>query len=324
MKHLIITALLFVSISAFSQNKHINFDNTGKIETNPYTKVDTIILINKNQGIITDTVFTVSLNDMPAFYVSKNNPRAQHSFFPFRNVQITKKKDDGEMRPTSLFVFDIMGFFCFALVFFCLIIYLGMINRKYLKSVRLAFSEVNASFIATKTQLATVEHKVSKIKDYSDEFSSIMSKADFLENKLSDFLREERVIVLEMSNLKNQVHGEVMKLNQERVSVFTGLTEEEIALLDKELVDYRFSGRALKSFKSNEIITFLDLLRYLTGNSMGDILKFRNIGKKTMREIIAVLREHDLIDHVPIDAKSDFILTSKYSSYLKFMKQPFV
>jgi len=321
MKHLIIIVLLSVSIPAFSQNKHISFDNTGKIETNPYTKVDTILLINKNQGIITDTVFTVSLNDMPAFYVSKKNPQATHSFFPFKSVQVVKKKDDGEMNPASLFVFGTMGFFCFTLVFFCLIISLGMINRKYLKSVRSAFSEVNASFIATRTQLATVEHRVSKIKDYSNEFSSVMRKADFLENKLSDFLREEREIVLEMSNLKNQVHGEVMKLNQERVSDFTGLTEEETALLDEKLVDYPFSSRALKAFERINIFTFLDLLRHLVGNHIGIILRFGNIGKKTMREIIAILREHDLIDHVPTDAKADFVLTSKYSSYLKFIKQ---
>jgi hypothetical protein len=190
-----------------------------------------------------------------------------------------------------------------------------------MKSVRSAFSEVNASFIATKTQLAAFEHRVSKIKDHSEEFVSIMNKADFLENKLSDFLREERGIVLEMSNLKNQVHGEVMKLNQERVSDFTGLTEEEIALLDEKLVDYPFSSRALKAFERINIFTLLDLLRHLVGNHIGIILRFGNIGKKTMREIIAILREHDLIDHVPTDAKADFILTSKYSSYLKFIKQ---
>lgn len=323
MKHLIIIVLLSVSIPVFSQNRHINFDNTGKVETNSSTKVDTILLINKNQGIITDTVFTVSLDGVPAFYVSKNNPRA-HSFFPFRSVQVVKKKDEGECKSASLFVFDRNGFICFALIFFLLILFLWIINRRYMKSVQSAFSEVNASFHATKTQLAAFEHKVSKIKDHSGEFSSIMSKADSLENKLSDFLREEREIVVEMSNLKKQVQEEVMKRNQERVSDFTGLTEEEITFLDEKLVDYSFSSRALKVFETSNICTFLDLLRYLVDNNMGIILRFGNIGKKTMREIIAILREHDLIDHVPRDAKTDFILTSKYSNYLKFIKEQFV
>ncbi len=323
MKHLIIIALLSVSIPLFSQNRHINFDNTGKVEINSSTKVDTILLINKNQGIITDTVFTVSLDGVSTFYVSKNNPRA-HSFFPFRSVQVVKKKDEGESKYASLFVFDRNGFICFALAFFLLIIFLWSINRRYMKSVQSAFSEVNASFLATRTQLAIFEHKVSKIKDYSGEFSSIISKADSLENKLSDFLREERGIVVEMSNLKKQVLEEVMKRNGERVSDFTGLTEDEIALLDEKLVDYRFSSRALKAFERTNIFTFSDLLRYLVDNNMGIILRFGNIGKKTMREIIAVLREHDLIDHVPTDAKADFVLTSKYSSYLNFIKQQFV
>lgn len=323
MKHLIIMILLSVSIPAFSQNRHISFDNTGKIETNSSTKVDTILLINKNQGMITDTVFTVTLDGMPVFYVSKNNPHT-YSFFPFRSVQVVKKKNDGNSKPTSVFVFDRNGFICFVLIFFFLILFLWIINRKYMKSVQSAFSEMNASFMATRTQLAVFEHKVSKVKDHSGEMSSIISKADSLENKLGDFLREEREIVLEMSNLKNQVQGEIMKLSGERISDYTGLTEEEIALLDEKLVDYPFSSRVLKSFETNNICTFLDLLRYLVGNNMGTILRFRNIGKKTMREIIATLREHDLIDHVPADAKTDFILTSKYSVYLNYIKQQFV
>lgn len=320
MKYLIIAALLCVSIPLFSQNKHINFDNAGKIETNPYTKVDTIILINKNQGIITDTVFTVSLNDMPVFYVSKKNPQATHSFFPFRSLQIVKKKDEGEMKPASLFVFDIIGFFCFALVFFCLIISLGMINRKYLKSVRSAFSEVNASFIATKTQLAALEHRVSKIKDHSHEISSIISKISFFEKELNNFLNEEREIVVEMNNLNERIQKKIIKLNHDRVSDYTGLTEEEITLMDKKLVDYHFSSRALKTFETSDIFTFSDLLRYVVGSSMRDIMRFRNIGKKSMREIVGILREHDLIDYVPENAKADFVLTSKYSSYLDLTK----
>jgi len=323
MKHLIITVLLFVSISAFSQNSHIIFDNTGKIETNSYTKVDTILLINKNRGMITDTVFTVTLDGMPAFHVSKNNPRA-HSFFPFRSVQIVKKNEDGDSKPASVLVIDRNGFIYFVLIFSFLIISLWIINRKYMRSVQSAFSEVSVSFIATRKQLTIFEHKVSKIKDHSAELASVLSKADFFENKLSDFLREEREIVLEMSNLKNQVQGEIMKLNGERVSDYTELTEEEIALLDEKLVDYRFSSRALKTFETNNICTFLDLLRYLAGNNIGNILRFRNIGKKTMRQIITILREHDLIDHVPEDAKTDFILTSKYSGYLNFIKQQLV
>ena len=53
---------------------------------------------------------------------------------------------------------------------------------------------------------------------------------------------------------------------------------------------------------------------------MGNILRFRNIGKKTMREIIATLRKHDLINHVPEDATTNFVLTSKYSDYLNLKK----
>jgi hypothetical protein len=311
--------LLSISVPLFSQNKHINFDNTGKIEINPYTKVDTTLLINRNQGIITDTVFTVTLNGLPVLYVNKNNPKT-NSFFPFKSVQILKKKDDGTNKPASLFVFDRKGFICFTLVFFFLIISLWIINRKYMKSIQSAFSEINTSFINTRTQLATFEHKVSKIKDHSDDFASIMSKADFLDKKLNDFLREEREIVVEMSNLKEQVHGEVMKLSQERVCDYTGLTQEEIVFLDEKLVDYHFSSRALKTFESTNIITFSDLLGYLVGNSMGNILRFRNIGKKTMREIIATLRKHDLINHVPEDATTNFVLTSKYSDYLNLKK----
>ena len=320
MKHLIIAVLLSVSIPLVAQNKHINFDNTGKIETNLYTKVDTILLINKNRGIITDTVFTVSLDGIPAFHVSKNNPQA-HSFFPFKSVQIVKKKDDAETKSTSLFVFDIMGFFCFALVFFCLIVSLGMINRKYLKSVRSAFSEVNASFIATKTQLATLEHRVSKIKDYSDELATIIGRIDYLDRKLKDYSTEEKELINEAINLNKEALFQPIRLLDEVMPADDDeLTEGEIAHLDEKLSAYSFPNRILTVFAENEILTIRDLLKFTVGGRIRNLLYLRFIGTKGRREILDILGMHNFIDPVPVDAPSDFTVTSKYSRYLNTTK----
>ncbi|MDL2323117.1 hypothetical protein LJC52_03930 [Bacteroidales bacterium OttesenSCG-928-A17] len=228
-----------------------------------------------------------------------------------------KKKDDGEMKPASLFVFDIMGFLCFALVFFCLIISLGMINRKYLKSVRTAFSEVNASFIATKTQLATFEHRVNKVKDHSDELATIIGKVDFLDRKFRDYYSEEKELMRETQDLIKEVLIQPAQIMNSEQTHSNELTKEEIALLDEKLAQYNFSRRVLTVFETNKIFTFRELLKWFVGGKIQTILYFRQIGKKGRREILDILSKYNFIDPVPEDAPSNHIVTSKYSNYLK-------
>ncbi len=88
--------------------------------------------------------------------------------------------------------------------------------------------------------------------------------------------------VLEQMGFKVE-NGEIVELKPKTPTVFD-------EMLDRPITDYPLSVRALNSLLSENINTMRELVRL----TEIDLLKFRNIGKKSISELSDFIKDHDL------------------------------
>ena len=132
--------------------------------------------------------------------------------------------------------------------------------------------EVAEKFGLTSTTIKHLFNRAMKraVVRYSD-FQSIKQTAD-------DLYKEVRFLT---KKLKEYESKEMKRLN---------ITTQVRDLLHTEVEKFDFSARLLNQFKAADIITVADLMKF----SKKDLLRFRGVGKNSIKEIDTFFNEHKL------------------------------
>ncbi|MDH6358914.1 DNA-directed RNA polymerase subunit alpha C-terminal domain-containing protein [Parabacteroides sp. PF5-9] len=317
MKNLYLILILFL-ISTYSlsaQGKHISFDKNGDILDDNSVKVDTVLLINQEKGMISDTVFVVTIENNTSFFVSKTGS-TRYSFFPYMNA-VARKTDSEEVR--SVILFDKNIFIFLGIIILVLLVFQFTQNRIYLKKLHnmaLKYNEIGEPLISLGLKVNKIEENINKyiLPSFVGE-STLPNNAEFCADSISFIERKVGYISQKADNIEN-----LIKTNNQDVSAFSEneeLTDEEKESLNtllSELGDIPL--RVLNGLKEVNVHTVLDLLQFILGQKRKIYLVIRNFGKKSIYQLEEVLIEKGFINKFDNDDLNS-IYKSKYYSFVK-------
>lgn len=117
---------------------------------------------------------------------------------------------------------------------------------------------------------------IRRIKSYSfDEFNKIKNEHFVLSKQIRELRKEKHILYNELN--KNKAD-------------FIDIDYEKEKLYDTEIINLDISTRALNCLKMNEI----NNIKQLASLKKGELLRFRNLGKKTIQELDSLLKSMNL------------------------------